>query len=50
MLLDTDKTLLKRFKQLDLRNQLVDANGDSLWIKTGLPSGAYGIDPSEYFL
>ncbi len=50
VLMDSDKTLLKRFRQLDLRNQLVDANGESLWIKQGLPSGAYGIDASEFFL
>jgi putative nucleotidyltransferase with HDIG domain len=50
VLTDSDKTLLKRFRQLDLRTQLVDANGDSLWIKAGLPTGAYGIDASEYFL
>lgn len=50
ILTDPDKTLLKKFRVVDLRNQLVDAAGQSLWIQRGLPSDAYGIDTSELFI
>ena len=51
ILLDNDKIPLERFPEVDLRNQLVDKTSDeSLWIEKGLPPGAYGIDPADYYL
>lgn len=51
VLLDNEKKPLKRFPVIDLRNQLVDTtNAESLWIVKGLPPGAYGIDPKNYYL
>jgi HD-GYP domain-containing protein (c-di-GMP phosphodiesterase class II) len=50
LLTDESKTPLQSFKVIDLRNQLVDAAGESLYIECGLPPGAYGINPSEYYL
>ncbi len=50
VLTDEDKAPLNTFRTLDLRNILVDANGDSLYILNGLPPGAHGINPSEYYL
>jgi len=50
LLTDQDKTALETFKTIDLRAQLVDAAGESLFIECGLPPGAYGLNPSEYYL
>ncbi len=50
VLTDEDKTPLSTFRTLDLRDTLVDANGDSLFIQNGLPPGAHGLNPSEYYL
>lgn len=51
VLLDEDKNPLKRFPTIDLRTQLVDkTNIESLWISAGLPPGAYGIDPKNYYI
>jgi len=51
VLLDQDKKPLERFPTIDLRTQLVDkTNTESLWITKGLPPGAYGIDPTNYYL
>jgi len=50
LLTDEDKAALESFKTIDLRVQLVDAAGESLCISRGLPPGAYGLNPSEYYL
>jgi len=50
LLTDEDKTTLSSFTTFDLRNVLVDASGDSLFITRGLPPGEYGLNPSEYYL
>ena len=50
VLTDEDKTPLSTFRTLDLRDTLVDANGGSLYILNGLPPGAHGLNPSEYYL
>lgn len=50
ILTDPAKSLLKQFRVVDLRNQLVDGDGESLWIQQGLPSDAFGIDTSELFI
>ena len=50
ILTDPDKKLLKQFRAVDLRNQLVDAEGESLIIERGLPSDAFGIDTNELFI
>ncbi|GAB3345996.1 HD-GYP domain-containing protein [Lysobacter tyrosinilyticus] len=50
LLLDTDKKPLQQFSVLDLGEVERDAAGHPLSVKTGLPTGAYGIDPVELFL
>ncbi len=50
LLTDGDKTALATFKTIDLRTTLVDGSGESLYIMCGLPPGAHGLDPSEYYL
>jgi HD-GYP domain-containing protein (c-di-GMP phosphodiesterase class II) len=51
IILDRDKTLCDEFRTIDLRIKTIDeSTGDSIWIDRGLQIGAYGIDPSEYFL
>lgn len=49
LLLDPYKEQLDEFPVVDLRHQSADA-GDRLHIRHGLPPGAYGIDPTEYYL
>jgi HD-GYP domain-containing protein (c-di-GMP phosphodiesterase class II) len=50
LLLDADKTPLQQFRVLDLGEVERDDAGRPLSVKTGLPTGAYGIDPVELFL
>ncbi len=50
LLTDNDKTVLESFKTIDLRSVLVDGSGESLYILRGLPPGAHGLNPSEYYL
>ncbi|MEO8465126.1 MAG: HD-GYP domain-containing protein [Gammaproteobacteria bacterium] len=51
VLLDRDKQPLDVFPTIDLRNQLAENGGQqSLWIERGLAPGAYGLDPTEYYL
>jgi len=50
LLTDEEKAPLDTFKTIDLRVSLVDASGESLCIARGLPPGAYGLNPSEYYL
>jgi HD-GYP domain-containing protein (c-di-GMP phosphodiesterase class II) len=50
LLTDEQKNTLHNFKTIDLRTVLVDAAGNSLFIEQGLPPGAHGLNPSEYYL
>jgi HD-GYP domain-containing protein (c-di-GMP phosphodiesterase class II) len=50
LLLDADKLPLQQFRVLDLGEVDKDDKGQPLSVKSGLPSGAYGIDPVELFL
>lgn len=50
LLLDGNKAPLARFREIDLGETEVDACGDPLTVKCGLPPGAFGIEPSELFL
>lgn len=50
VLLDADKLPLAQFHTIDLGQVALDANGEPLVIKAGLPPRAYGIDPVELFL
>jgi HD-GYP domain-containing protein (c-di-GMP phosphodiesterase class II) len=50
LLTDEEKQTRRNFKTIDLRTVLVDPGGESLCITTGLPPGAYGLNPSEYYL
>lgn len=51
ILLDNNKKPLDRFPTIDLRTQLVDkTNTESLWIVNGLPPGAFGVDPTNYYI
>jgi HD-GYP domain-containing protein (c-di-GMP phosphodiesterase class II) len=52
LILDAQKTIRDEFSAVDL--QLCEENNTTgnpaLWITQGLEPGAYGIDPTEYFL
>lgn len=50
LLTDEEQTALDNFRTIDLRTLLVDASGESLSITRGLAPGAYGLNPSEYYL
>lgn len=52
MILDANKKVRKEFTVIDLQmREQASATGDpALWISRGLEPGAYGIDPTEYFL
>jgi HD-GYP domain-containing protein (c-di-GMP phosphodiesterase class II) len=51
VILDAKKKPLQKFKRVDLRDEVEDADGNlSLWIRWGLEPGAYGVDPSDYYL
>ena len=50
LLLDRDKRPLEQFRRLDLSQVEHDQDGTPLTVKSGLPVGAYGIDPKELFL
>ena len=50
LLLDADKLPLQHFRVLDLGEVEEDERGLPLTVKSGLPTGAYGIDPVELFL
>jgi HD-GYP domain-containing protein (c-di-GMP phosphodiesterase class II) len=50
LLLDARKRPLDQFRPVDLSRVEVDALGNPLSVKQGLPSGAYGVDPRELFL
>jgi hypothetical protein len=50
MLLDADKQLRSEFTTIDLQSQQNGKDGPALFIERGLEPGAFGLDPSEYFL
>jgi HD-GYP domain-containing protein (c-di-GMP phosphodiesterase class II) len=52
LILDAGKKLRDEFPIVDLqaREQPTAAGEPALYIMNGLPTGAYGIDPTEYFL
>lgn len=50
VLLDKDKQPLDVFPIVDLRNETSTTVGQQVWIERGLAPGAFGIDPTEYYL
>jgi HD-GYP domain-containing protein (c-di-GMP phosphodiesterase class II) len=50
LLLDEDKTHLNEYKTIDLAKQYEDSSHSPLNIYRGLDPGAYGIEPTEYYL
>ena len=50
LILDRDKSQLKEYRTVDLVEKLEDSNHLPLNIYRGLDPGAYGIDPTEYYL
>lgn len=51
LLLDRDKRPLDVFPIVDLRNETSTTVGQKqVWIERGLAPGAFGIDPTEYYL
>lgn len=50
MLMDADKTLYDQYKIIDLMKVAQNEAGEPMNILRGLDPGAYGIDPSEFYL
>lgn len=51
VIMDADKQLLPDFRIVDLNEETSTEEGNqSLWIECGLPPGAHGIDPTEFFI
>lgn len=51
VILDAKKKPLQKFKRVDMREDSEDEDGNlALWIRWGLEPGAYGVDPSDYYL
>ena len=51
LIMDAKKNTLKDFELIDLGERNVSEGGrHSLWIEHGLPPGAYGIEPSKFYL
>ena len=50
LLLDEEKRPLPDFRPLDLGAMADEFDSELLGIKSGLPQGAYGIDPAELFI
>ena len=50
LLLDREKRPLSEFRLLDLGATEDEFDSELLGIKSGLPQGAYGIDPTELFI
>lgn len=50
LLLDAGKRPLPRFERLDLSRIELDAEGNPLLVRQGLPAGAFGLDAHELFL
>ena len=51
IVMDASKNILEQFLVKDLNEETVTSEGEqSLWIERGLPPGACGIDPTEFYL
>lgn len=50
LLLDADKKAYKEYRTVDLVNRVQDEDGNDLNILHGLDPGAFGIDPTEFYL
>jgi len=50
LLLDRNKTPLRNFNTIDLSEHEIDAQGEPLNVKGGLPAGAFNINVKELFL
>ncbi|MEO6102823.1 MAG: HD domain-containing phosphohydrolase [Pseudoxanthomonas sp.] len=50
LLLDSEKNPLQGFRTLDMSLVELDQNGDPLSVKSGLPTGAFGLNTQELFL
>ena len=50
LILEEDKEPMKEYQTIDLSEQFEDSTGYPLNIHRGLDPGAYGIDPTEYYL
>ena len=51
IVMDTNGIMLDDFRLVDLDQEKVSQHGrHSLWIERGLPPGAHGIDPTEFYL
>jgi HD-GYP domain-containing protein (c-di-GMP phosphodiesterase class II) len=50
LLLDENKKPFEQFVTLDLTETSLDKRGEPLAVKSGLPTGSYGIDTHELFL
>lgn len=51
IVMDASKKILEQFLVKDLNEETVTSEGEqSLWIERGLPPGACGIDPTEFYL
>jgi HD-GYP domain-containing protein (c-di-GMP phosphodiesterase class II) len=50
LLLDADKTTYKNFKIIDLVTEAADSSGNILNILCAHDPGAFGIDPTEFYL
>lgn len=52
VIMDANKQLLPDFRVIDLGEETTteEGGGQSLYIECGLPPGAHGIDPTEYYI
>ncbi|MEM7283421.1 MAG: HD-GYP domain-containing protein [Pseudomonadota bacterium] len=51
LIMDAKRNILQEFELVDLSERTVSEGGrHSLWIEHGLPPGAYGIEPSKFYL
>jgi hypothetical protein len=50
LLLDKDKKPYEEYQMIDLVNQPSSYDDDPLTIYRGLDPGAYGLDPTEFYL
>jgi hypothetical protein len=51
LIMNARKELLESFAVIDLNEESVSDDGrHSIWIERGLPPGAHGIDPTEFYL
>ena len=50
LLLDSDKQAFRDFKVLDLMKSAERSGSDTFEILRGLDQGAYGIEPSDFYM